>query len=522
MSTEHQRFSLANQAETIGQYATLRGYEITRSYFDPGKSGLTLEGRRGLQALLSDVLTTPRDFAVVLVLDVSRWGRFQDHDEAAHYEYVCRNAGVPVIYCAEPFENDQSAVSSLMKRLKRLMAAEFSREQSAKVKQSQLRGARQGRHPSGRAVYGVRRVALRPDGSVRQILGPRERKIFAEDHVVLRPGPVEEVRIVRRIFRRFVEDDWGVGAIVQALNLANIPSATSRPWTRELVAGMLQNELMVGVRVFNRTTNPLQTKASPTPRGAWIRVKVFPPIVSPKLFRAARDRLANRGRLSPAAMLRALTRVWRRHGRLSAALIDAAAHTPGAGSYARQFGSLRNAYAAIGYACPGSSAHQSELQDRYIDALRQAHSRHGYLTERLIEADPLLPSAGTYRRTFGSLLRAYELAGLPFKLPDLADAARARWQARRALGKACGRAQLDDADVLAALQRIFAERGFVSASALRADPRHPQPALLMYRFGSLVQAYARAGLPHDRRALHRSGVRRRKPRRAPEAPTAPT
>jgi hypothetical protein len=41
----------------------------------------------------------------------------------------------------------------------------------------------------------------------------------------------------------------------------------------------------------------------------------------------------------------------------------------------------------------------------------------------------------------------------------------------------------------------------------------------MYRFGSLVQAYARAGLPHDRKALHRAGVRRRKPRRAPTAPT---
>jgi DNA invertase Pin-like site-specific DNA recombinase len=45
-------------------------------------------------------------FRRIIVLDVSRWGRFQDADEAAHYEFVCKRAGINVIYCAEEFNNE--------------------------------------------------------------------------------------------------------------------------------------------------------------------------------------------------------------------------------------------------------------------------------------------------------------------------------------------------------------------------------------------------------------------------------
>jgi hypothetical protein len=41
------------------------------------------------------------NFGVVLVYDVSHWGRFQDADESAYYEYLYKKSGVPVIYCTE-------------------------------------------------------------------------------------------------------------------------------------------------------------------------------------------------------------------------------------------------------------------------------------------------------------------------------------------------------------------------------------------------------------------------------------
>ncbi|RWK32866.1 MAG: hypothetical protein EOR46_30210 [Mesorhizobium sp.] len=53
-------------------------------------------------------MTGQKAFSAILVLDVSRWGRFPNADQSAHYEFLCLDAGVAVEYCAEPFENDGS------------------------------------------------------------------------------------------------------------------------------------------------------------------------------------------------------------------------------------------------------------------------------------------------------------------------------------------------------------------------------------------------------------------------------
>src|SRR5690348_1577258 len=88
MSTEHQRYSTENQAVAIRQYAERRGLEVVRTYADEGRSGLRLDGRDGLKRLIDDVQGSKADFSTILVYDVSRWGRFQDADESAYYEYI--------------------------------------------------------------------------------------------------------------------------------------------------------------------------------------------------------------------------------------------------------------------------------------------------------------------------------------------------------------------------------------------------------------------------------------------------
>ena len=77
MSTEHQQYSTENQADKIKEYAAKRGIEIIRTYADEGKSGLRIEGRLGLQELLRLVESGQADFQIILVYDISRWGRFQ-------------------------------------------------------------------------------------------------------------------------------------------------------------------------------------------------------------------------------------------------------------------------------------------------------------------------------------------------------------------------------------------------------------------------------------------------------------
>jgi len=77
--------------------------QLVRTFVDEGQSALDLEGRAGLKALLSEVEGRTVQFTVILVYDVTRWGRLQDVEESAHYEFLCRRAGVSVAYCADQF-----------------------------------------------------------------------------------------------------------------------------------------------------------------------------------------------------------------------------------------------------------------------------------------------------------------------------------------------------------------------------------------------------------------------------------
>jgi len=175
ISTDHQQYSVDNQADEIARYAGERGFTITKTYTDAAKSGLRLKNRDGLKQLLKDVVEGNRDYRAVLVYDVSRWGRFQDTDESAHYEFLCKSAGVPVHYCAETFENDNSMTGLIMKTLKRTMAGEYSRELSIKIRAGLVRLTKNGFKAGGQAVYGMRRMLLDAAGGPKRLLCDGER-----------------------------------------------------------------------------------------------------------------------------------------------------------------------------------------------------------------------------------------------------------------------------------------------------------------------------------------------------------
>jgi len=128
-------------------------------------------------------------FKAILVYDVSRWGRFQDADESAYYEYICKRKGISVAYVAEQFENDGSPVSTIVKGVKRAMAGEYSRELSAKVFAGQCRLIELGFRQGGPAGFGLRRVLIDQSGTIKATLKPGEHKSLQTDRVILvRPG----------------------------------------------------------------------------------------------------------------------------------------------------------------------------------------------------------------------------------------------------------------------------------------------------------------------------------------------
>jgi DNA invertase Pin-like site-specific DNA recombinase len=192
MSTDFQRYSIQNQAATIGAYAQQRKLEIVRTYVDEGRSGLRIKGRAGLTELIEDVQSGNADFDHILVYDVSRWGRFQDVDESAHYEFVCKRNGIKVAYCAEQFDNDGSLLSSIFKNIKRVMAAEYSRELGVKVHTGQSRVAGLGYRVGGPLTFGLRRELVDESARSKGRLTKGERKALQTDRVRLQPGPDEE------------------------------------------------------------------------------------------------------------------------------------------------------------------------------------------------------------------------------------------------------------------------------------------------------------------------------------------
>ncbi|WP_162131263.1 recombinase family protein [Bradyrhizobium yuanmingense] len=351
MSTDHQRYSIANQAATIAAYAASRNLSIVRTYADEAQSGLKIENRAALIELIDDVQSGHADFSHVLVYDVSRWGRFQDTDESAHYEFICKKAGVKVAYCAELFDNDGSLMSSIMKNLKRVMAAEYSRELSAKVYAGACRLSSLGFRQGGQPGYGLRRELIDEGGRSKGIMERGQRKNLQSDRILLRPGPLNELAIVRRIFHEFVHERQSEERIARQLNRDGVANLHGRPWTNWMVHYLLENENYIGNLLYNRRSNKLRQCPKHNPPDSWIRsCGAFEPIVDPDLFAKAQKRMQTRYvSVSNEEMLKRLRIRLKKSGRLSKGIIDAAEELPCASLYQLRFGSLRNAYRLIGY-----------------------------------------------------------------------------------------------------------------------------------------------------------------------------
>ena len=418
MSTEHQRYSLENQAAVIATYALEFGFEIVATYADPGRSGLKLAGRPGLQSLLAAALQRDRNFSAILVLDVSRWGRFQDADEAAHYEFLCRSAGVRVVYCGEGFAEDGGFVATIAKNLKRAMAAEFSRELSQKVMRAQRQGALLGFWQGGPVCYGFQRVLLDKRGREKCILAPAEMKAMRDERVIVRPGPADEVAVIRRTFRLYVGSKLSTCEIAARFNAEGLPHRSGKPWTAERVRSILRNELSIGWYVWNRTDQNLRKGRRRRPRSEWVRIKVGKPLVPVHIFRQAQTMLHVRTRhahFSDAEMLAALRELLSREGRLATRLLRSDPCTPSDNTYRGHFGSLARAYELAGYVREPVWRVRSEAvrtDEAVIEEIQRIHSENGYVSARLIEADPRLPAINALYRHFGSLKQLYERAGL--------------------------------------------------------------------------------------------------------------
>jgi len=346
MSTEHQQYSILNQSAAIALYAAAHNIGIVRSFVDEGKSGTTIKGRKGLQELLRVVESGLADFNQVLAYDVSRWGRFADSDEAAYYEYLCKRAGIAVRYCAEQFENDNSATSNLLKALKRTMAGEYSRELSVKVSAGQRRLVAMGYWQGGCGPFGTQRQLVDHDGRTKQILKLGEWKSIDTDRITLTPGPPEAVKTIRLAFDLYTKKGKNRYEIADVLNrLGRLRG--KKPWDIAMLRCLFSNPTYNGAYAYGKHDGRYRT----VPREKWlICAHAFPAIISDMQWTQAYERvLAEIKRPNDAEMLEGLRCLWKRKGELNSKTINAAKDIPSVVAYAKHFGGLNEAYKLIGY-----------------------------------------------------------------------------------------------------------------------------------------------------------------------------
>jgi DNA invertase Pin-like site-specific DNA recombinase len=372
MSTDDQQYSIANQKQAIGQYADQHGFEIVRTYADVGKSGVVLRQREGLRQLLRDVVGKP-EYKAILVLDVSRWGRFQNADESAHYEFLCTSSGIPVHYCAEPFSNDSTPVSSLLKALKRSMAAEFSRELGIKVFEGKSRIAQLGFSVGGKPGYAFRRVLRGANGQVMRTLERGEHKYLTTDRVSLTPNGKEEVDCVRLMFDIASKGTKRCTEIARYLNDRKILKE-QKEWDGATIHRILTCPRYAGFSVWNRTSLRLHAKRTRVPPEKWImRPGAIPQIVDQATFDRVQRvlrRHADRS-WSTEEILKKMRRLLAANGRLSEEMIQRSRGGPALSTIKRQLGPIAKVYELIGYQCDPYDYYRGPHQEVAVELRRR-------------------------------------------------------------------------------------------------------------------------------------------------------
>jgi hypothetical protein len=139
--------------------------------------------------------------------------------------------------------------------------------------------------------------------------------------------------------------------IARVLNQKCFSNEMGRPWHYRTVHQILTNDKYIGDNVYNRVSFKLRKKRIQNSPAAWVRAdRSFEAIVDVSDFQAARRILdAKSNRLSKDEMLNRLRSCFEKHGRLTGAIINSCEGMPCSVSYMNNFGTLRRAYALVGY-----------------------------------------------------------------------------------------------------------------------------------------------------------------------------
>ena len=281
-STEDERTpddgkSTARQVEHGTTFAQDQLAAVVRAewtYQDDGISGAEFVNRPGLQRLLADLKRTPVPFQSLVISEPSRLGREQV--ETAWVLKQITDAGVRVYSYLTGREIPMASATDKLVASIDNFAAEAERENARRrTRDAMLQKAKLGHAVAGK-TFGYTLV--------RQ-----------GDHTEREINP-DQASVVRRVFEMSAEGQGDL-RIVNTLKAESVPAPGPKGWCKNVVRGMLRNELYVGVAIYGRTRVVDQGgrvgKKVAAPAADWIRVEVPScRIVSDDLWRKVQARKA--------------------------------------------------------------------------------------------------------------------------------------------------------------------------------------------------------------------------------------
>ncbi len=352
---DKQEYSVEIQQEHVRKFAADNGIEVIKEFADRGISGVGVKDRDAFNEMLRDYIygEKRKGLDYVFVYDVSRWGRFQQDDEAAHYSYECSSRGIAVVFSTIGFPKEHDLFHNVYLNFERWRAARYSQELSIKVWNGCSKIASYGYWAGGMAPYGMRRLLLDEQKQPVRVLKRGEHKAIHNQRTTLTLGDASEVEAIREIFKLFVSRHRPPDAIATMLNGRQIPSPGQSAWTRSTVNAILRNEIYAGTMVWNKTSQKLNTKIIHNVPAEWVRTEqAFEPIVPKALFdqaqqiiHAAEEILLRRH--SDADMLSKLMAQYQQYGTINQSLIAADAEMVSPARYIHRFQSLNMAFQAM-------------------------------------------------------------------------------------------------------------------------------------------------------------------------------
>ena len=103
-------------------------------------------------------------------------------------------------------------------------------------------------------------VYLRIGAPIRE-LAAGEWKYLSTQHVVMIPGPQDEVQVVRDIFSMYLDEEMSVFQVAEALNKQGVSKSNGSAWNRGhgTFAGFWGIPSMPAARVFARCSKKLRS-----------------------------------------------------------------------------------------------------------------------------------------------------------------------------------------------------------------------------------------------------------------------